>query len=223
MDDTIVLPIWLAVLLALLSLALLLDRVLLPSVRWFLRRRINRVIDEVNTRLDIKVRPFQLTRRQILIDQLSHDEKVASAVIDYAREHDMPREVAQAKATTYAREIVPSFNAYVYFRVGYWIAKRIARLIYRVRVAIHNADQLAAVDRDATVVFIMNHRSNMDYVLVAFLAAEKTALSYAVGESWAPSLSGAARTTRCIAGYWSATYRWPRVPASARRYSPRVA
>jgi glycerol-3-phosphate O-acyltransferase len=30
----------------------------------------------------------------------------------------------------------------------------------------------------------MNHRSNMDYVLVAFLAAEKTALSYAVGE-WA--------------------------------------
>ena len=30
----------------------------------------------------------------------------------------------------------------------------------------------------------MNHRSNMDYVLVAFLAAERTALSYAVGE-WA--------------------------------------
>jgi glycerol-3-phosphate O-acyltransferase len=30
----------------------------------------------------------------------------------------------------------------------------------------------------------MNHRSNMDYVLVAFLAAERVALSYAVGE-WA--------------------------------------
>jgi glycerol-3-phosphate O-acyltransferase len=30
----------------------------------------------------------------------------------------------------------------------------------------------------------MNHRSNMDYILVSFLAAEKTALSYAVGE-WA--------------------------------------
>jgi glycerol-3-phosphate O-acyltransferase len=30
----------------------------------------------------------------------------------------------------------------------------------------------------------MNHRSNMDYILVAFLAAERTALSYAVGE-WA--------------------------------------
>ncbi|GMQ89500.1 MAG: 1-acyl-sn-glycerol-3-phosphate acyltransferase [Gammaproteobacteria bacterium] len=184
MDSTITLPLWLAMLLALLSLALLLDRVLIPSVRWYLRRRINRVIDEVNTRLDIEVRPFQLTRRQILIDQLTHDEKVASAVIDLARERNMPREVAQAKANTYAREIVPSFNAYIYFRVGYWIAKRIARLIYRVRVGFHDADRLASVNPDASVVFVMNHRSNMDYVLVAFLAAEKTALSYAVGE-WA--------------------------------------
>ena len=184
MDSTITLPLWLAVLLALLSLVLLLDRVLLPGVRWYLRRRINRVIDEVNTRLDIEVRPFQLTRRQILIDQLTHDEKVASAVRDYAIEHDMPREVAQARANTYAREIVPSFNAYIYFRVGYWIAKRIARLIYRVRVGFHDNDRLASINPDATVVFVMNHRSNMDYILVAFLAAEKTALSYAVGE-WA--------------------------------------
>ena len=184
MDSTVTLPVWLLVLLVLLSLALLLDRVLIPSVRWYLRRRINRVIDEVNTRLDIQVRPFQQTRRQILIDQLSHDEKVESAVRDYAGEHDMPREVAQAKANAYAREIVPSFNAYVYFRIGYWIARRVARLIYRVRVGFHDEDRLASVNPDATVVFVMNHRSNMDYILVAFLAAEKTALSYAVGE-WA--------------------------------------
>ena len=184
MDSTLTLPVWLVVLLALLSLALLLDRVLIPSVRWYLRRRINRVIDEVNTRLDIQVRPFQQTRRQILVDQLSHDEKVESAVRDYAREHDMPREVAQAKANAYAREVVPAFNAYVYFRVGYWIARRVARLVYRVRVGFHDEDRLASVNPDSTVVFVMNHRSNMDYILVAFLAAERTALSYAVGE-WA--------------------------------------
>jgi glycerol-3-phosphate O-acyltransferase len=33
-------------------------------------------------------------------------------------------------------------------------------------------------------VFVMNHRSNMDYLLVSFLAAEHATLSYAVGE-WA--------------------------------------
>jgi glycerol-3-phosphate O-acyltransferase len=35
-----------------------------------------------------------------------------------------------------------------------------------------------------TVIFIMNHRSNMDYVLVTWIVADRSALSYAVGE-WA--------------------------------------
>jgi glycerol-3-phosphate O-acyltransferase len=47
-----------------------------------------------------------------------------------------------------------------------------------------DTEGLAAIDPDATVVFVMNHRSNMDYVLAAYLAAEQTTLSYAVGE-WA--------------------------------------
>jgi glycerol-3-phosphate O-acyltransferase len=85
---------------------------------------------------------------------------------------------------SYAREIVPSFNAYLYFRIGYWIAKKIARLLYRVRIGIASDEQFSSIDPESTVVFVMNHRSNMDYVLVAFLAAERTTLSYAVGE-WA--------------------------------------
>ncbi|MDH4184400.1 MAG: 1-acyl-sn-glycerol-3-phosphate acyltransferase, partial [Nitrospinota bacterium] len=35
-----------------------------------------------------------------------------------------------------------------------------------------------------SVVFVMNHRSNMDYILVAYLVATRSAISYAVGE-WA--------------------------------------
>jgi glycerol-3-phosphate O-acyltransferase len=96
----------------------------------------------------------------------------------------MPLEVVQKKVVTYAREIVPSFNAYLYFRIGYWLAKKIARLLYRVRVGLIEDEQYLSIDPDSTVVFVMNHRSNMDYVLVAFLAAERTTLSYAVGE-WA--------------------------------------
>ncbi len=84
----------------------------------------------------------------------------------------------------YAREIVPAFNAYLYFRVGYWLAKTLAKLLYRVRLGYTDTQALAAVNPKSSVVFVMNHRSNMDYVLVAFLAAERVALSYAVGE-WA--------------------------------------
>jgi len=93
-------------------------------------------------------------------------------------------EVVQSKAITYAREIVPSFNAYLYFRIGYWIAKKVARILYRVRVGLVKEQHYASIDPESTVVFVMNHRSNMDYILVAFLAAERTTLSYAVGE-WA--------------------------------------
>jgi len=184
MENEITISTWLFVLLSVFSLALLIDRILLPGVRWYFRRRVNRVINEVNKRLDIEVRPFQLTRRQVQIDKLVFDETVHQAVIDYAKEHDMPREVAQGHARKYAREIVPSFNAYIYFRFGYWLSRGIARLMYRIRVGYFDHNSLGNISPEDTVVFVMNHRSNMDYILVSFLVAEKTALSYAVGE-WA--------------------------------------
>lgn len=184
MEGTITLPLWLFLLLLATAILLVLERVLLPGFRWYLRRRLNRVIEEVNTRLDIEIRPFQLTRKQALVDQLVFDEKVVAAMKEYAEETNMPREVAQAKVVRYANEIAPAFNAYVYFRFGYWMAKSLGRLLYRVRVGFRDDGELAKIDPDASVVFVMNHRSNMDYVLVSFLVAERTALSYAVGE-WA--------------------------------------
>ncbi len=180
----ITLSIWVFLLLLLISGWAVLDRIFIPSVRWFLRRRINRVIDEIGHRLDIEIKPFQLTKRQILIDRLVYDAKVIEAIQRYAQADGTPREVLQSKVFMYAREIVPSFNAYLYFRIGYWLAKKIARQLYNVRVGTGDDVELMSIDPDATVVFVMNHRSNMDYILVSFLAAERTTLSYAVGE-WA--------------------------------------
>ena len=184
MTGQITISIWFFILLVIIAVVAVLDRILIPSTRWFLRRRINRVLDEIGTRLDIEIRSFQLTKRQVLIDRLVYDPKVVEEIQNYARQHDMPLEVVQKEVVNYAREIVPSFNAYLYFRIGYWIAKKIARLLYRVRVGLIEDEQYLSIDPDSTVVFVMNHRSNMDYVLVAFLAAEQTTLSYAVGE-WA--------------------------------------
>ena len=184
MEETVTLPLWLFALLIVSALLLVLDRILFPGVRWYLRRRVNRLIEEVNTRLDIEIRPFQRTRKQALVDQLVYDEKVVEAMNAFAVEHNMPKTVAQAKVIRYAREIAPSFNAYIYFRFGYWLAKGLGRLLYRVRVGFYDDNLLANINPDSSVVFVMNHRSNMDYVLVSFLVAEKTALSYAVGE-WA--------------------------------------
>ncbi|QQS14654.1 MAG: 1-acyl-sn-glycerol-3-phosphate acyltransferase [Rhodospirillales bacterium] len=184
MDEPVTVPLWLFLPIAAFALWSLLDRLLIPSGRWFLRRRVNRLIDRVNDRLDIRIKPFQLTKRQVLVDRLIYDPQVIAAANERAQAENVPREAEMARVRRYANEIVPAFNAYVYFRVGYTLARALARLLYRVRLGFADDAALAAVDRDATVVFVINHRSNMDYVLVAFLAADRTALSYAVGE-WA--------------------------------------
>lgn len=184
MNETVSLPLWLAFVLALLAGIALVERLLLPGVKWVLRRRVGRVLDEVDARLKIRIQPFKLTKRQVLIDRLLGDPPVLEAIDEAAREEGSPRDRVFARAATYAEEIVPAFNAYVYFRIGYWLARQAARLLYRVRLVAADEEALASIPQGATVVFLMNHRSNMDYVLVSYLVAERTALSYAVGE-WA--------------------------------------
>ena len=120
----------------------------------------------------------------MLIDRLTFDTRVVEAAEGHARATGEPREVVMARASGYAEEIVPAFNAYLYFRLGYAMARRVARLLYRVRLGYSDEAGLAAIEKGATVVFVMNHRSNMDYIVVGFLAADRAALSYAVGE-WA--------------------------------------
>ena len=184
MAQAIEVPAWLLILLAPLALWATWDHVLAPAWRALMSRSANQVIDEVSSRLRIGIRPWQQTRRQALIHRLLTDPRVQAAAEQYARENRIPQPQALAIVERYAREIVPAFNAYLYFRIGCWLARKLAQSLYRVRLGYIDTDSLSRVDPDATVVFVMNHRSNMDYVLAAYLAAEQTSLSYAVGE-WA--------------------------------------
>ncbi len=184
MTQTVAVPFWFFVLLVGLALFAVLEWFLLPGVRWYFRRKVRRVIEEIGTRLKIELPEFKLTRRRALIDRLTSDPRVVAAAARHALDSGVPRDAAMQSVDRYAREIVPAFNAYAYFRVGYWLAKTFAQMVYRVRLGYTDAEALAAINPNSTVVFVMNHRSNMDYVLVSFLAAERVALSYAVGE-WA--------------------------------------
>ena len=184
MFDTVTLPVWMIGLLVLFAAFGIMDRVAAPGVRWFFRRRLNTAIDELNNRLDLGIQPFKLTRRQSLIDQLMYDGKVLEAVDQEARATQVPRAVVLKKAERYAREIVPSFSPLAYFGVGTRISRWLSQFIYRVRLGYSDDDKLKDIEKDAAVVFVMNHRSNMDYVLVTYMASSRATLSYAVGE-WA--------------------------------------
>lgn len=181
---TVAVPAWFAVLAGTLAAVGILDRLLMPSVRWALKKRANKAIEELNTRLSLRIQPFKLTRRKALIDQLSFDPEVLHAVEAYAKEQGIPREAAMDRARRYAHEIVPSFSAALYFRVGTRLARMVSQSLYRVRLGYANAPALMSIDPNASVVFVINHRSNVDYVVVTYMASGSAALSYAVGE-WA--------------------------------------
>ncbi len=183
-SSSVSLPTWIFILLLLAASYAVVMSILFPGVRWFLRRRLNRVVDRLNTSLLIKIRPLQQTKRQVLIDRLMFDKEVVALIEAQAQQDNIPRDILQQKVKSYAREIVPSFNAYIYYQVSYWLARKLSRFIYRVKVASADNEKLQSIDPDSTVVFVMNHRSNMDYVLISYLAAERVTLSYAVGE-WA--------------------------------------
>jgi glycerol-3-phosphate O-acyltransferase len=177
-------PIWLAVVIAALAAWAIYEHFFMPALRWFIAGRANRVLEDVSSRLRIGIRPFQRTRRQVLIHRLLGDPKVQAAAEQFSKQNNVPLPIALQMVERYAREIVPAFNAYLYFRIGYWIGRKVAQGLYRVRLGYVDSASLSKVPENATVVFVMNHRSNMDYVLAGYLAVDQAALSYAVGE-WA--------------------------------------
>jgi glycerol-3-phosphate O-acyltransferase len=184
MTQTVQLPLWLFVLILLFAAVTALSHFLLPSVRWFFRRRFEKAVSRLNTRLKRPIQPFKLARRYDMIQRLIYDPEVSREISRYAEKNDVPENVAFQKAQEYAREIVPSFSAFAYFSFAMRLAKVLAESVYRIRTAPQNDVIVGAIPENATAVFVMNHRSNMDYVLVTYLASKTSTLSYAVGE-WA--------------------------------------
>src|ERR1700752_5236762 len=108
MTSTIALPVWLLALIVVLALWAASERLLLPSARWILRRRVNRVLEDLHTTLKIRIPPFKLTKRAVLIDRLMFDPAVQEAAA--ARSREIPLEVVMREVSSYAHEIVPAFN-----------------------------------------------------------------------------------------------------------------
>jgi glycerol-3-phosphate O-acyltransferase len=184
MFETIEIPIWTVWLAGILALIGLLDRILMPTVQWYLKHRMDKAIGVLNDKLQLKIQPFKLTKRRVMVDRLAFDPQVIEAIIEHSQTEKVPYRVSEHMAYRYAKEIVPSFSAIGYFGFAIKATRWLSRALYRVRLGYVDEAALKSIDPEATVVFVMNHRSNMDYILVTYLAASRSALSYAVGE-WA--------------------------------------
>ena len=103
-------PLWLLVLIVLFAAVTFASHFLFPSVRWFFRKRMERAVARLNTRLARPIEPFKLARRHDMIQRLIYDPAVAQAIVEHAQSHGVPENVAFEQARDYAREIVPSFR-----------------------------------------------------------------------------------------------------------------
>lgn len=183
MNAPIQIPLWLLILIIAFAAVTFASHFLFPSVRWFFRRRVERAVARLNTRLDRPIEVFKLARRQDMITRVLYDPIVLEAVGEHARDAGIPGNVALQLARSYAREIVPGFSTTLYFGFAARAARWISRGLYRVRIGKLDA-ALSHIDPKSTVVFVINHRSNMDYILITWLVSSRANLSYAVGE-WA--------------------------------------
>lgn len=134
----------------------------------------------------IHVDKFKLKRRHAEIElEVFGSREIVQAVQNYARDHKVTIEEARNQARIYLKEIVPKFNILAYYRIGAPVARAIMHFLYRVvveRKPIRDFNERGV--KGAAVVYVINHRSNADYVLVAHMLFKFISLSYAIGE-WA--------------------------------------
>ena len=152
--------------------------------RRVVRRRLNRAATRSLRKFRSRVNRFKLTGKPYIKASLLGDEQIADAVRQHAIENHMPKERVWARVESYIDEIVPFFNIIFYYRVGYVVSRALLNMFYRVSVEEANSDALARLPRSAIVIYLLNHRSNADYVLAGYALSGRVAISYAVGE-WA--------------------------------------
>lgn len=145
-----------------------------------LTRSVRRYIRENNIKLDT----FKFMNKFMVKHELMNDSDIHRAILDHAREKGIDIQDAETLVEEYIDEIVPFFNLLSYYKIGYWIANTLLNMLYEVVIDRENTSMIDRIPRDSAVVFVMNHRSNLDYVLVAFMLARNISISYAVGE-WA--------------------------------------
>jgi glycerol-3-phosphate O-acyltransferase len=148
------------------------------------RRAARRAASRSLRRFQARVNRFKLTRKAQIKRSLLADGRIADAVRAHAAEHNRPDAEVWKRVEQYIDEIVPFFNIIAYYKIGYAVSKFLLDLFYKVSVEYAKPESFVKLRRDAAVIYLMNHRSNADYVLAGFALTDKVAISYAVGE-WA--------------------------------------
>lgn len=169
----------------------------LVTVGWLYRQSRRRAregrITEVERRFEatfdrwkVEIDRFKFARQGAVKTLLNHDHAIGTHIDELALEGKEDRVALRIRASRYVEEIVPFFRPLAYYSFGARLARWILNGLYRVDYRPEEVDAIKAFsqERPRSVIYLANHRSNADYVLMAHVLAERVALSFAVGE-WA--------------------------------------
>jgi len=131
-----------------------------------------------------RVDRFKLTKKPFIRQVLLTDDAIAEAVKEHSAETSVSEAETWRRVEDYIDEIVPFFNILTYYKIGMVVSRVLLNFFYKVSAEYAGRPSRDALPRDAIVIYLMNHRSNADYVLVGYVLSGQVAISYAVGE-WA--------------------------------------
>ncbi len=108
-----------------------------------------------------------LSHRRNLIDAMIASDAMRQAIAAEAARLGITAADAEARARRFAWEIASDFS-YPAIRVGELLLERLWRQLYDA-VVVHHGEELAKVAPGKGLVYVPNHRSHVDYLLLSYL------------------------------------------------------
>lgn len=145
-----------------------------------------RRLEDALRRFKVEFDAFKFAPQSAVKLLLNHDHVISQNIEKLVAKGEGTRSGLRLVAHRYIEEIVPFFKPLVYYRFGYFIAHTLLNFLYKVEYSEDELEEVkrACRDKEACVIYILNHRSNVDFVLAPYVLRDNVALSFAVGE-WA--------------------------------------
>ncbi|MEO8909268.1 MAG: 1-acyl-sn-glycerol-3-phosphate acyltransferase [Gemmatimonadaceae bacterium] len=138
-----------------------------------------RAFHDSRSRLD----RFKLAGKGLVREMLLADPEIGLSVREHALERGITEAETWKQVERYIEEIVPFFNILTYYKLGLVVSRFVLNMFYKISAEFAGPAQ-PALPKDSVVIYLMNHRSNADYLLAGYVLSGRVAISYAVGE-WA--------------------------------------
>ncbi|HWA16983.1 MAG TPA: hypothetical protein VG817_11145, partial [Gemmatimonadales bacterium] len=134
-----------------------------------LSRRIRRWAQRAVLQFRARTDRYKLVERDRIREALLQDPAVLRAIDVHVEQSGMAESQVRIRVNEYIDEIVPFFSVLSYYRFGYNLSRLLINLLYKSSIEYQDQEALDRIPRRDVVVYLMNHRSNADYVVVAYV------------------------------------------------------